>query len=247
MQEAQTGRRGYRGRSALHWASRNGQLEVVKWLVENGFPKDVRNVDGTTPFHFACWQAQLEVCKALADQSTGPCDVNACNEYGCNAALWSTQGIGGADFCAELKALGVDFRSVNRNAHTCLHKAAQRGASDVVEWLLEEVLEVSPLLKGNRDQEPEQEQEPKAKPEADPAADPAADPEPGADWRSQLDRFFARDVDGHAPAELAELEGHHEISQRISRAAEALGVYDALDKGKAGEPSQATQLTKRRD
>ena len=46
-----------RMRNPLHWAARNGQLEVVKWLVQDkGVPIDLGTSDGTTPFMYAVWQ-----------------------------------------------------------------------------------------------------------------------------------------------------------------------------------------------
>ena len=60
----QYGKRSFRGRTALHWAARNGHLSVVKYLVEKcGSDINRTTVDGTSAFCWACWQGHLEVMR----------------------------------------------------------------------------------------------------------------------------------------------------------------------------------------
>lgn len=133
----QEGRRGYAGRSALHWAARNGAAAVVHWLVETcGDSPDTLSNDGTTPFCLAAWQGHLDVCRYLVSRGAVPTRVNS---YGCNAAMWAAQG---PNTCVETfeylhGELGVDVEAVNDNGQGCLHKAAQRGNAAVCRWLLE--------------------------------------------------------------------------------------------------------------
>lgn len=55
----QKGRRGYNGRTALHYAARNGHVHVVRWLVEEkGCDIDRSTEDGTTAFCWAVWQVR---------------------------------------------------------------------------------------------------------------------------------------------------------------------------------------------
>jgi ankyrin repeat protein len=77
--ESQSGRRGYDGRSALHWAARNGHLDVVRWLVDDcGCNSDTSSADGTTPFCLAAWQGHLAVCRFLATRGA---DVHRANSF----------------------------------------------------------------------------------------------------------------------------------------------------------------------
>jgi len=62
------------------------------------------------------------------------------NSFGCNAVLWSAQGAGTSDTMAWLLESGSDFRLVNSNGHGALHKAAQRGCSGTIKWLVESLL-----------------------------------------------------------------------------------------------------------
>ena len=68
------------------------------------------------------------------------CDVCASNSFGCNAVLWSAQGAGTGAILAWLRECGVEFRLLNSNGHSALHKAAQRGCRETVEWLADAFL-----------------------------------------------------------------------------------------------------------
>ena len=129
-------RRGYSGRTALHWGARNGHTGVVRWLVEEvGVDVDRGTKDGTTALCWAAWQGQVEVCEYLVGGAGA--DPHTVNSYGCNAAMWAAQGAQ-LPTCRYLRTLGVDFSRLNANGQGCLHKAAQRGAREVCEWLVGE-------------------------------------------------------------------------------------------------------------
>jgi ankyrin repeat protein len=136
VNEGQRGKRSFSGRTALHWAARNGHLHVVTFLVlDCSATVDASTIDGTTAFCWACWQGHLEVMKFLRGQG---CDIHKTNSFGCNAVLWCAQGEGNVlDAIKWLNDIGCDFSLVNSNGHGPLHKAAQRGRSDLVDWLVD--------------------------------------------------------------------------------------------------------------
>lgn len=133
--QGQRGKRSFSGRTALHWAARNGHLQVVQYLVkECNIRVDASTSDGTTAFCWACWQGHLNVMKALHMHG---CNVHQENTFGCNAVLWSAQGEGvSVEAMQWLKGIGCKMKVVNSNGHGALHKAAQRGRDDIVEWLV---------------------------------------------------------------------------------------------------------------
>ena len=132
---AQAGRRAYHGRTALHWAARNGHVDIIRYLVsEQGVPVDARTSEGTTAFALACWKGHLNAMRWLAEN--GKCSPGAVNTFGCNAAMWCVQGEANIDACEYVHSLGVSFRLLNRNGHSAVHKAAQRGRRDICAWLL---------------------------------------------------------------------------------------------------------------
>ena len=75
----------------MHWAARNGHLDVVRYLVtEKNADVDARTFEGTTAFGWAVWRGRLEVARWLVEQ--GKCAFAAVNTFGCNAAMWCAQG-----------------------------------------------------------------------------------------------------------------------------------------------------------
>ena len=127
-------------RHALHWAARNGRLVVAKWLVDElGVNPDVPTGDGTTPLHFAAFNAQLHMCRWLIEECK--CDVHILNGYGCNASQWSALR-GDVEVMRYLQSAGVDFRALNLNGHSALHKVAIKGHEEACVWL------TTPIEKG---------------------------------------------------------------------------------------------------
>lgn len=173
----QRGKRSFSGRTALHWAARNGHLEVVQYLVEDcRADMDATTIDGTSAFGWACWQGHLQIMKYL---HRNDCDIHKTNTFGCNAVLWCAQGEGNRlEAIQWLHDAGCEMSLVNSNGHGALHKAAQRGRADLVEWLVDNVSEI--------------------------------------DFA-----WIGPDADGCCPSDLAGMEGHCELAEKLV-ASEAL-------------------------
>ncbi len=67
-------------------------------------------------------------------------DIHSTNKFGCNALLWSVQGVCSSDILTWLLQSGLDLSLINMNGHSALHKAAQRGNGVAVHWLVNKVL-----------------------------------------------------------------------------------------------------------
>ena len=73
------------GNNPMHFACRQGQLDVCKWLVDvssnQGSDVALANKQNNTPMHFACRGGHLDVCKWLKEMGAGD-DVTIANAYG---------------------------------------------------------------------------------------------------------------------------------------------------------------------
>lgn len=133
------------GKTALHYAARNGRNEMIDLILSR---KDAPSVnissgDGTTPLHMASYGGYVSTVKHLVQ--THAADALAMNDWNCGAAHFAAMSLGqeGTDSVIELcKYLkhdcGVDFGSRQKQGHTPLHKAASRKNRHVIEWLAKE-------------------------------------------------------------------------------------------------------------
>jgi len=84
--------RGISGRGPLHFAARNGHLEVVKHLCTPtseggaGACAELRASDGVTPLQHAVWQNHLPVCQYLVEVAGA--DPRQFNAFGCGLQHW---------------------------------------------------------------------------------------------------------------------------------------------------------------
>ena len=126
----------HEGRTAAHWAARNGHLPVLAWLhAEAGADVDPEAADGTRPLQLASWRGHLSVVLWLLDSADA--QPAAVNRFGCNAAHWAGQ-TGNIEIAAVLAARGCSLRALNKNGHSLLHKSALGGHAPMCEWLLRE-------------------------------------------------------------------------------------------------------------
>eukprot|EP00929_Paragymnodinium_shiwhaense_P046990 TRINITY_DN23872_c0_g1_i1.p1 TRINITY_DN23872_c0_g1~~TRINITY_DN23872_c0_g1_i1.p1 ORF type:complete len:470 (+),score=73.56 TRINITY_DN23872_c0_g1_i1:111-1520(+) len=131
--------RKHHGRTALHWAARNGNAEVCKWLLglDDGPKVDTETDLGETPLMLAAWQGHVGTCQLLVEARA---DVNHLNTSGCTAMHKAARMDGAASSIEMLKFLyqhDVDPLLANSNGHNAMHKAAQHGSPEAVQWLLD--------------------------------------------------------------------------------------------------------------
>ena len=127
------------GKTALHYAARNGKIPCIDYLIqEHGHAVDEVSGDGTTPFHLACYGGHLEAMERLIH--THGANPLLSNDWDCTSAHWvgmtkceSTDEV--RKMCRLLQTHGVSFVQRQKQGHTVLHKAAQRQNKHVIEWL----------------------------------------------------------------------------------------------------------------
>lgn len=77
-----------RGHVAI--AADRGKTEVVKWMLEAGFPLDARGLSGGTPLHLAAWRGHLETVETILKYGP-PLDDNG-DFFGCTPIGWAAHG-----------------------------------------------------------------------------------------------------------------------------------------------------------
>lgn len=130
-----------RGRTALHIAAFQGDLNTVKLLVDRGSSLSKREKSGRTPFFLACSNGHLETARFLmsALQDQGDSDINEAMNDG-RTPLSKAAGRGHLGIVKILletiDVSCVNFRETELNS-TALRRAAHNGRIEVVELLLQ--------------------------------------------------------------------------------------------------------------
>ena len=123
------------GRGPLHWAARHGREETLRYLLglpDLGSDPDLRTTNGTTMLMLACFGAHLTTADVLLDARAS---LTATNAWDCDCGHFAAMGgsVAACDWCARR---GLSLTRRQRNGHTALHKAAERGQRAACAWLL---------------------------------------------------------------------------------------------------------------
>jgi hypothetical protein len=134
------------GRTALHYACRNGRFATARVLVhEFGADPNASAKSGVTPFQLACWRNQLDIAQWLVHD----CHVDArqTNDFDCGALHWlglcppdelalvasSSDGCNYSDgqeivplAIWLIEQCGLDCRARQRQGHNAMHKVRAR-------------------------------------------------------------------------------------------------------------------------
>lgn len=119
----------------LHYATKAGDLQTCKWLVQNKAAVNVNGKNGTA-LHIAACNGYLNVVKWLLEE--GHADVNVKANNGKTALHYAT-------ICGHLEIVKwlieeghADVNAKGNYGETALHYAALRGYLGIVEWMVEE-------------------------------------------------------------------------------------------------------------
>ena len=126
----------FQGRTALHWAIREGCDAGVDILLEAGADpnkvEEAEDGDGATPLNLAAWGARTAMVKSLLAHGADP---HARNGRRQRTALFAAAGAGDAEIVRILLSEGLDASEQNRSGETPLHYGAEY--PEVVRILLE--------------------------------------------------------------------------------------------------------------
>lgn len=120
-------------RTALHFAAREGRMEVCRFLLEElNLDVDVKDDDGETPLIHACRQGHFLIAQYLLEKGADP---SASSELGASS-LHHAAGIGNIELLNLLLSKGVDVE-LHSDSGTPLIWAAGHGQQEAVKILLE--------------------------------------------------------------------------------------------------------------
>jgi hypothetical protein len=124
--------------TALHLASENGHVEVVKILLEKGINFKLRTDLGQTALHLASKNGHAKVVKILLENGI---DINQ-DTNGGRTALNLASKNGHVEVVKVLLEKGIDFKLKTDRAETALHLASENGHVEVFRILLEKGLDI---------------------------------------------------------------------------------------------------------
>uniref|UniRef100_A0A1Y1NLE7 Uncharacterized protein n=1 Tax=Photinus pyralis TaxID=7054 RepID=A0A1Y1NLE7_PHOPY len=115
----------------LHFAVRNGNLEIVDMLLDRHAEINAKNVDGTTPLHIAVENGHENLVKLLLERGA---DVNIEDRYG-RSVLYVAAANKHCIIVRRILEFCPDVRS--KSNRTALHVAVRERCCLIVEYLLE--------------------------------------------------------------------------------------------------------------
>ncbi len=123
-----------KGDMPIHFAAYNGQIEAVRWLLDNGQAGGVntKGQNGRTPIHQAAAGGKVEMIKYLKNREGAQLyveDIGNVSPMGAAAMLGQTESIK----C--LKKLGVDVNAKNSIGRTPVFDAVINGKTSSIECL----------------------------------------------------------------------------------------------------------------
>ena len=122
------------GRTALHWACRNGRTDMCKMLVEEyGANVSLTTQDGISCLAWAVWGGNLDTVQWAIQAG---CDPWLRNRWGCGLIHWAAAG-GDVALCRYLQDdVGLDFALKNNQGHSGLSKACWNNHKALCDMLL---------------------------------------------------------------------------------------------------------------
>jgi ankyrin repeat protein len=121
-----------KGETPLHWACRNGRVQIVKELLEHGADIEAKDNDGDTPLHWACCSGRLAVVNELLSRGA---NVEAKTTNGGYTPLHYA---GVRDIIRALLSCGANILAVNNLGELPINTAVRLGRSAAAKHLLQQ-------------------------------------------------------------------------------------------------------------
>ena len=125
----------YQNDTPIHIASKNGHLEIVKYLIENRkVNKEIKGWYGKTPLHYACEKGHQPIVEYLILQRA---NVNVKDDYGWTPLHYACA-TGQASIVEYLISKGANIEAMDDTfaGWTPLHLASLYGYADIIKFIL---------------------------------------------------------------------------------------------------------------
>jgi ankyrin repeat protein len=117
----------------LHLSSREGHVDIVRFLVEHGANTSAQDQLGQTPLHVASWNGHLDIARILVEHGA---NASAQDLRG-STPLYSASANGHLDIARFLVEHGANTADQDRHGSTPLHSASGGGHLDIAQFLVE--------------------------------------------------------------------------------------------------------------
>ena len=107
--------------NALLAATKSANYEVVKFLIDSGYPLNNKNADGYAPLSLAAHNVNLNILKVLLDAGA---DVNVRNKRQSTPLMIAVNSAKSPSLVSALLAAGADVNASNEDGWTALHITA---------------------------------------------------------------------------------------------------------------------------
>lgn len=127
------------GWSALHWALKFNNYDIMRLLVDNGAPASTSDKSGWSVLHLAC--GDFDATVFLVERGANPCATDNSGR----AVLHSAVQKGSAKTIQYLIEKGADSSATDIEGWSVLHSACLRGDWDIIQLLLDNNAPVTPV------------------------------------------------------------------------------------------------------
>ena len=118
----------------LHVSARNGNFNMVQFLVEHGSKVDIRNRRKQTPLHWAAHNGHTFIAEYLIKKGA---NIDAVEDEGGSPLSWAAY-IGQLDIAKLLINHGANIHSADMDSNTPLHWACYHGHTHMIAFLIDQ-------------------------------------------------------------------------------------------------------------
>ncbi|WP_257288791.1 ankyrin repeat domain-containing protein [Endozoicomonas sp. SESOKO2] len=122
-----------KGMAAIHIAAKNGNLELIRSLLDCGADIDLQDKKGMTPLHHAVSYGDVQVLKIFLDCKA---DMNLQNKYGCTALHLAAKAPENPELFDTLIDNGASFDKTDNDGPIVMHLAAESGHERALKKLI---------------------------------------------------------------------------------------------------------------